>query len=236
VSDPAEARRLRHPAWFETRAKGALLTMTESDAAHGVSQGEGDQRERLEPRTNGAASPLERLTPQAAVDAAAWRVNGPVLLIMLAPALATLAFGLVAGAPFGQFWPVAGMVLIVSWLAAWLVWSILTPRWRLWAYERVEDIDELKRIAIADRVLWPEGHIIHRSELAPPVLRAKLEMIEAERRAEAEARAQVAAPAVAKARPKARGKAAPKPRTTAVKAAPKPAKPAKPAKPKTPAS
>jgi len=179
---------------------------------------------------------LDTLTPQAAVDAAAWRVNGPVLLIMLAPGLAVLAIGAISGAPFSGIWPIAGMVLIASWMLAWLTWSILTPRWRLWAYERVEDLDELKRIAIADRVLWPEGHIIHRSELAPPVLRAKLEMIEAERRAEAEARAQVAAPAVAKARPKARGKAAPKPRTTAVKAAPKPAKPAKPAKPKTPAS
>ena len=187
-----------------------------------------------------AEAPVERLTPQAAVDAAARYVSGPVLLIMLAPALVTLALGVVAGIPFGAFWPVAGMVLIVSWLLAWLAWSILTPRWRLWAYERVEDIDELKRIALADRVLWPEGHIIHRSELAPPVLRARLAMIEAERRAEAEARARAATPAKAKSelKSKPRAKAAPKtpakPKTAAAKAAPKPAP--KSAKPKSPAS
>jgi len=174
-----------------------------------------------------AEAPLERLTARAAVDAAAWYVSGPVLLIMLAPALATLAFGVVAGIPFGAFWPVAGMVLIVSWLLAWLAWSILTPRWRLWAYERVDDIDELKRIALADRVLWPEGHIIHRSELAPPVLRAKLAMIEAERRAEADMRARAAAASAVAAKPK------PKPR--AKSPAKPPANPAAkpPAKPKT---
>ena len=76
-------------------------------------------------------------------------------------------------------------------MRSWSAWSILTPRWRLWAYERVDDIDELKRIALADRVLWPDGHIIHRSELTPPALRERLAAIEAERRAAAQARAPV---------------------------------------------
>ena len=138
-----------------------------------------------------ADAPLEPLTPQAAVDAAAWQVNGPVLVIMLGPTLAVLFVGLVSAAPVAGLWTVAAMVLIPSWLLAWLAWSILTPRWRLWAYERVDDIDELKRIALADRVLWPDGHIIHRSELTPPALRERLAAIEAERRAAAQARAPV---------------------------------------------
>jgi hypothetical protein len=125
------------------------------------------------------------------VDAAAWQVNGPVLVIMLGPTLAVLFVGLVSAAPVAGLWTVAAMVLIPSWLLAWLAWSILTPRWRLWAYERVDDIDELKRIALADRVLWPDGHIIHRSELTPPALRERLAAIEAERRAAAQARAPV---------------------------------------------
>ncbi len=205
--------------------------MTNFDASQTSSHGEGDQRERLEPRTGEIATPPVRLTPQAAVDAAAWYVSGPVLVIMLAPALGALALGLAAGAPFSAFWPVAGMVLIVSWLLAWLAWSILTPRWRLWAYERVDDIDELKRIALADRVLWPEGHIIHRSELAPPVLRAKLAMIEAERQAAAEMRARAAAPAKAKPKPRTKAPAKPlaKTKTVAAKATPKPVKPKSPA-------
>jgi hypothetical protein len=115
-----------------------------------------------------------KLTPQEAVDAAAWQVNGPVLLLMFSPALAVLFVGLMSAAPPASLWPIAGMVLIPSWLFAWLAWAILTPRWRLWAYERVDDLDELKRIALADRVLWPDGHIIHRSELTPPGLRARL--------------------------------------------------------------
>ena len=101
---------------------------------------------------------------------------------MLGPTLAVLIIGVVSGAHAVGLLLTAGMVLIPSWLAAWLAWSILTPRWRLWAYERVDDIDELKRIALADRVLWPDGHIIHRSELAPTALRDRLAAIEAERR------------------------------------------------------
>ena len=38
-------------AWFETRAKGALLTMTNIHAIQDLRHGEGDRRERLEPRT-----------------------------------------------------------------------------------------------------------------------------------------------------------------------------------------
>ena len=125
----------------------------------------------------------EPLTPQAAVDAAAWQVNGPVLVLMLGPTLAVLIVGLASGAPTGGLLQAGGMVLIPSWLLAWLAWSILTPRWRLWAYERVEDLDELKRVALADRVLWPDGHIIHRSELAPAALRERLKAIEIERQA-----------------------------------------------------
>jgi hypothetical protein len=125
-----------------------------------------------------ADEPLQRLTPQDAVDAAAWQVNGPVLLLMFSPALAVLFVGLMSAAPAASLWPVAGMVLFASWLFAWLAWAILTPRWRLWAYERVDDLDELKRVALADRVLWPDGHIIHRSELTPRALREQLAEIE----------------------------------------------------------
>ena len=155
---------------------------------------------------------LERLTPQAAVDAAAWQVGGPVLVLMLGPTLGVLFIGAASGASAGGLFMAAGMVLIPSWLIAWLAWSILTPRWRLWAYARVDDLDELKRVALADRVIWPEGHIIHRGEWAPASLRARLATIEAERRAR-----QAAAPSPAKPRAA---------KTTT----------AKPRKPKTPAS
>ena len=69
-------------------------------------------------------------------------------------------------------------VLVASFLPAWLAWSLLVPRWRLWAYRRVEDIEALKEDAVASGLIWPEGHLFQRTEIAPPELRKKLRDLE----------------------------------------------------------
>ncbi|MFL6575901.1 MAG: hypothetical protein ACJ8MR_04760 [Povalibacter sp.] len=50
-------------------------------------------------------------------------------------------------------------------IVAWLWWSVAVPKWRLWAYERVEDIGELKRSAIDAQLLWPDGSIFEKTEI-----------------------------------------------------------------------
>lgn len=40
--------------------------------------------------------------------------------------------------------------------AAWLWWAWTIPKWRLWAYERVDDIDMLIRRSYDD-LQWPQG-------------------------------------------------------------------------------
>jgi hypothetical protein len=47
----------------------------------------------------------------------------------------------------------------------WLWWSVQVPKWRLWAYERVDDIGELKRRAIEARLIWPDGSVFSRTEI-----------------------------------------------------------------------
>jgi hypothetical protein len=143
-----------------------------------------------------------RLTAQEAVDQAAWSVSGPVLLLIVGPAFAVGVVGLVAGAHGGEIAPWVLMALIVGWLFGWLAHSILTPQWRLWAYERVDDLDELKRLGVAARVLWPDGHIIHRTELPSPAVRERLAALEAEHQAALAA----AAPPTPKPRPRPRAK------------------------------
>ena len=96
-----------------------------------------------------AESVPERLTPQAAVDAAAWQVGGPVLVIMLGPTVAVLVVGVASAAPLDGLLTVAAMVLIPSWLVAWLAWSILTPRWRLWAKSAMPTLSLRHRTALA---------------------------------------------------------------------------------------
>jgi len=122
-----------------------------------------------------------RLSPEQAVGRAFWMVNLPVLIVMFGPAGALFGIGslldqtseLGAALKLGSF-----AALVVSWPFAWLAWSILTPRWRLWAYERVSDLDVLKQAAVEARVIWPEGHIFERTEIRPPSLRRQLQALE----------------------------------------------------------
>jgi len=60
-----------------------------------------------------------------------------------------------------------GLVLIflLSFVAAWFAWSVQVPRWRVWAYRRVNDIEALKDSAVSAGLIWPEGHFFQRTEL-----------------------------------------------------------------------
>lgn len=73
-----------------------------------------------------------------------------------------------------------GLVLtfLLSIAAAWFAWSVQVPRWRIWAYRRVNDIEALKASAVSTGLIWPEGHFLQRTELRTAV--QSLEMIRLE--------------------------------------------------------
>ena len=93
---------------------------------------------------------------------------------MVNGAVAFCMFGLPAICGLGAFvlrfsgqtaWTVAGIAFLPCWILAWTAWSVLVPRWRVWAYERVDDLDELKRLARERNLIWPDGHFFERTEL-----------------------------------------------------------------------
>jgi len=90
-------------------------------------------------------------------------------------------FGLLRliGAPSPVVVFVTLAVAIGAWCGAWLLWSWLVVRWRLWAYRRVKDLDELKRLAVEAQVIWPEGHPFQRTELRSGAIREELARLEA---------------------------------------------------------
>ncbi len=49
--------------------------------------------------------------------------------------------------------------------APWLWWSYSVPKWRLWAYERVENIPALISEAVAVGLIWPPGHFFEKTEI-----------------------------------------------------------------------
>ena len=87
-------------------------------------------------------------------------VNGPVFLLIVGPIAWTLA------APDDSALERTGFYLCgAGWLLAWVWWSFAVPKWRLWAYDRVIDITELKRSAISAGLTWPDGSIFARTEI-----------------------------------------------------------------------
>jgi hypothetical protein len=91
-------------------------------------------------------------------------VNGPVFLLMFGP-LAAFVVADRAGLVRPQLQWLGAGAFGVGWLLAWLWWSLTVPKWRLWAYERVIDIVELKRAAVAATLIWPDGSIFERTEI-----------------------------------------------------------------------
>ena len=91
-------------------------------------------------------------------------VNGPVFLLMFGPIAGFLIADRLGWVPVQLQW-LGVCVFVVGWLLAWVWWSFTVPKWRLWAYERVIEIIELKRSAIGAGLTWPDGHIFERTEI-----------------------------------------------------------------------
>jgi hypothetical protein len=67
---------------------------------------------------------------------------------------------------------------VIGFILAWGIWSIMITKWKIWAYEKVEDIDLLKRRAIKEKLIWPDGHFFERTEIRSKQDKLKLEKLE----------------------------------------------------------
>jgi hypothetical protein len=109
-----------------------------------------------------------RVTTDQAISRGVRVVNGPVWLILVASAvvfvLAHDQFHLDVDS--GRFGIPTLIFFVGCFVSAWLRRSISVPKWRLWAYEHVQDIQELKCRAVAARLIWPDGSFSSRTESA----------------------------------------------------------------------
>jgi len=64
---------------------------------------------------------------------------------------------------------------LTGFFGAWLIWSIQIPRWRLWAYQSVNDIQALKKMAVNAGLIWPDGHSF---EIASREVRERIRRLE----------------------------------------------------------
>lgn len=109
------------------------------------------------------------LSPGLAVVAGSCVVNLPVFALLVGPALVA------AGDGHGDILP---LVLLLSFAAAWGWWSFMAPRWRLWAYARVQSTGVVHRMAVAAGLLWPRGSLFERTEIRSAAQRRRQERLE----------------------------------------------------------
>jgi hypothetical protein len=80
---------------------------------------------------------------------------------------------------------IAGPLLICLFLLgislAWLWWSVMVPRWRIWAWSRVADTDDLRERAVRTGLIWPEGHVLERTEFRDAATKRVLRELETKR-------------------------------------------------------
>lgn len=127
---------------------------------------------------------MKRVSVTAAIALGTLWVNIPVIPLMFTP-IALFVF-LSAGKANQQ--PVASDLLpslglfVLGFVLAWSWWSIMVPRWRLWAWSHVEALVELKRRAVRAGLIWPDGHLFEKTEFRTKATQARLRELESQMR------------------------------------------------------
>jgi hypothetical protein len=58
-----------------------------------------------------------------------------------------------------------GIGFVLGFVIAWLVWSFMITKWRIWAFENVRNVHELKKRAIQEKLIWNDGNIFEQTEI-----------------------------------------------------------------------
>ncbi len=63
-------------------------------------------------------------------------------------------------------------------LFSWLIWSYLITKWRIWAFENVRNVHELKKRAVEAKLIWSDNHIFEKTEIRTKNEKIKLKKIQ----------------------------------------------------------
>ncbi len=67
---------------------------------------------------------------------------------------------------------------ILGFVVAWLVWSFMITKWRIWAFNNVRNVHELKKRAIQEKLIWNDGNIFEKTEIRTLEDKEKLKRLE----------------------------------------------------------
>ncbi|MCD2260284.1 hypothetical protein [Psychroserpens luteolus] len=101
-------------------------------------------------------------------------INVPVILCLIGcPALAVF----LSKKDIIPSWMIA-IAIILGLGLGWLIWSILITKWRIWAFEHVRNVHELKKRAIEEKLIWADGHVFEKTEIRSKKDQLKLDALD----------------------------------------------------------
>lgn len=113
---------------------------------------------------------VETVSVDEAIKKAVITVNTPTLIIMFG------MWGLCFFMTMATSLPVWVIIItaVLSFAFGWLYWAIAITRWRIWAFDNVRNVHELKTRAIGKQLIWPDGSIFEKTELRSAAQKQKL--------------------------------------------------------------
>ncbi|WP_343695332.1 hypothetical protein [Flavobacterium sp.] len=68
--------------------------------------------------------------------------------------------------------------LFLGFIFRWLTWSFFVNRWKIWAFENVQNVHELKQKAIEQKLIWRDGSWFEKTEFKSQKQKTKLKELE----------------------------------------------------------
>lgn len=111
-----------------------------------------------------------KITVNKAISRGHLMINLPVFVLLVC--VPGLTLYLCGDGPFIIIGILAGFCL------SWLTWSIMVTKWRIWAFENVQNVHDLRKRAVEEKLIWREGSLFERTEIRTAADREKLNRLE----------------------------------------------------------
>jgi len=115
---------------------------------------------------------MDKLTIDKAISKGHQMVNYPVIGILIIGPI----FSVFLAAYYQTGWFHFGIVLSI--LGAWFYWSAMITKWRIFAFGNCRNVHELKRRAINEKLIWPDGSWFEKTEIRSFLHKEKLKQIQ----------------------------------------------------------
>jgi hypothetical protein len=115
----------------------------------------------------------ETTTVDEAIKKGHRTINYPSFIILVCMTILGFYFGTTKKLPMWSI-PI-GFILGI--ILAWIYWSFMVTKWKLWAFENVRNVHELKKRAIQENLIWKDDSIFRKTEIATPSEKEKWRLL-----------------------------------------------------------